>query len=148
MHAKIETRLTEHKNVINRYDLLSLPASHTHDNGHTFNWTKTQILDQAKTKHAREFKEAWYSTDKNTINRRIDILPAFSQLKHSSDKNKYLRQLPAINDSAPVIQDCPTITTHPATTNQTLESTKRTNQTLTSNTTTETKARRLKFMTR
>ena len=45
---KIETRLTEHKNAINRYDLLSYPASHTHDNGHTFNWTETQILDQAK----------------------------------------------------------------------------------------------------
>ena len=59
---KIETRLTEHKNAINRHDLLSLPALHTHNNGHTFNWTKTQLLDQAKTKHAREFKEAWHSS--------------------------------------------------------------------------------------
>ena len=123
---KTETRLTEHKNAINRYHLLSLPASHTHYNGHTFNWTKTQILDQANT---------WYSIDKNNINRHIDIPRAFLQLKHSSDKNEYLRQPPAINDSAPVIQDCPTITTLPATTTQTLHST-----------TTETKVRRLKFL--
>ena len=113
---KIETRITEHKNAINGYDLLSLPASHTHDNGHTFNWTEKQILDQAKTKHEREFKEAWYSIDNNTINRHIDIPPAFLQVKHSSDKSKYLRQPPAINDSAPVVQDCPTMTTHPTTT--------------------------------
>ena len=121
---KIETRLTEHKNAINRYDLLSLPASHTHDNGHTFNWTEIQILDQAKTKHAREFKEAWYSIDNNTINRHTHISQAFLQLKQSSGKNKCLRQPPAINDSAPVTQDCPTMTTHQTTTNQTLQPTK------------------------
>ena len=33
-------------------------------------------MDQAKTKHAREFKEAWHSVDKNTINRHIDIPPS------------------------------------------------------------------------
>ena len=74
--------------------------------------------------HGSLIKEAWYSIDNNTVNRHIDIPPAFLQLKHSSDKNKYLRQLPAINDSTPVIHDCPTMTTHPATTNQTLQSTK------------------------
>ena len=79
---------------------------------------------EAKTKHAREFKEAWYSIDNNTINRHIDIPPAFLQLKHSSDKHKYFRQPRAINESAPVIQDCPTMTTHPTTTNQTLQPTK------------------------
>ena len=63
---KIETRLTEHKNAINRYipdiqtDLLPLPASYTHDNKHKFYRNETRILDQAKTKHARQFKEAWY----------------------------------------------------------------------------------------
>ena len=99
--------------------------SHTHDNGHTFNWTETQIFDQlAKTKHAREFKEAWYSIDNNTMNRHIDIPPAFLQLKHSYNKNKYCRQPLLIIDSAPVMQDCPTMTTHPTTTNQTLQPTK------------------------
>ena len=65
---KIETRITEHKNAIERYDHLSLPAAHTCDNCHTFNWTEIQLLGRAQTKHAREFKEAWYSIDSNTIN--------------------------------------------------------------------------------
>ena len=62
---KIETRITEHKNAIKRHDLRSL---HTYDNCHTFNWKETHLLGRAQTKHAREFKEAWYGTDENTIN--------------------------------------------------------------------------------
>ena len=54
---KIETRLTEHKNTINRYDLLSLPASHMHDKGHTFNWTETQILNQATKNMHKSLKK-------------------------------------------------------------------------------------------
>ena len=41
---KIETRITVHKNAIKRYDLRSLPATHTYDNCHTFNWTHTELL--------------------------------------------------------------------------------------------------------
>ena len=78
---KIETRITEHKNAIKRHDLRSLPATHTYDNCHTFNWNETHLLGRAKTKHAREFKEAWYSTDDNTINRHIDIPTVYLQLK-------------------------------------------------------------------
>ena len=42
-----------------------------------------------QTKHAREFKEAWYSTDSNTINRHIDISTIYLQLKtlHGSSTN-------------------------------------------------------------
>ena len=72
-----------------------LPYTHVHKNWHTFNWTETQLLDQAKTKHAREFKEAWYSVDKNTINRHIDIPPFFLQLKHSSNLNNSHWRAPA-----------------------------------------------------
>ena len=54
---KIETRITEHKNAIKQHDHLSLPAAHIYDNCHTFNWTETQLLGQAQTKHAREYKE-------------------------------------------------------------------------------------------
>ena len=115
---KIETRLTEHKNAINRHDLLSLPALHTHNNGHTFNWTKTQLLDQAKTKHAREFKEAWHSVDKNTKNRHVDIPPVFFQLQNSSNLNNSHRRAPAAKNPAIMT------TTHPATTNQIPQSTK------------------------
>jgi hypothetical protein len=64
---KIETRITEHKNAIKRYDLMSLPAVHTCDNCHTFNWTHTELLGQAQTKHAREFKEAWHSMDNREV---------------------------------------------------------------------------------
>ena len=53
---KIATRITEHKNAVKRHNLRSLPAAHTYDNCHTFNWTKTQLLGRAQTKYARELK--------------------------------------------------------------------------------------------
>ena len=61
---KINTRLTEHKNAIGRHDPRSLPATHADDLGHKFDWTNTTILGQGNTRHAREFKEAWHSIDK------------------------------------------------------------------------------------
>ena len=42
---------------------------------------KTQLLGRAQTKYAREFKEAWHSTDDDTIDRHIDIPTAYLQLK-------------------------------------------------------------------
>ena len=78
---RIATRLNEHKNAIKRHDLRSLPTAHTYDNCHTFNWTKTQLLGRAKTKYTREFKEAWHSTDDDSINRHIDIPTVYLQLK-------------------------------------------------------------------
>ena len=80
---KIQTRLTEHQNAINRHDHNSLPAKHAGDNGHKFDWAQTKCLGQATTKHAREFKEAWHSLDKQTSNRHIDIPLIYLQLKHS-----------------------------------------------------------------
>ena len=80
---KIQTRLTEHQNAINRHDHSSLPAKHTDDNGHKFDWSQTICLGQATTKHAREFKEAWHSLDKQTFNRHIDIPTIYFQLKRS-----------------------------------------------------------------
>ena len=46
-----------------------------------FNWTETELLGRAQTKHAREFKEAWYSIDGNTINRHVEIPTVYLQLK-------------------------------------------------------------------
>ena len=80
---KIQKRLTEHKNAINKHDHNSLPAKHADDNGHKFNWFHTKCLEQANTKHAREFKEAWHSLDKQTFNRHIDIALIYLQLKRS-----------------------------------------------------------------
>ena len=65
------------KTDIKRYDYKSIPAAHTYDNCHTFNWTETELLGRAQTKHAREFKEAWYSIDGNTINRQLKF-PLFT----------------------------------------------------------------------
>ncbi len=61
---KIQRRLTEHQNAINRHDRTSLPAKHADDNGHNFDLSQTSCLGQATTKQAREVKEAWYSMDK------------------------------------------------------------------------------------
>ena len=80
---KIQTRLTEQKNAINRQDHNSLPAKHADDNGHKFDWSQTKCLGQATTKHAREFKEEWHSLDKQTFNRHIDIPLIYLQLKRS-----------------------------------------------------------------
>ena len=80
---KIQTRLTEHRNAINRHDHSSLPAKHADDNGHKFDWSQTRCLGQATTKYAREFKEAWHSMHKLTFNRHIDIPTIYLQLKHS-----------------------------------------------------------------
>ena len=76
-------RFTEHQNAINRHDHSSLPAKHTDDNGHKFDWSQTRCLGQATTRHAREFKEAWHSLDKQTFNRLIDIPTIYLQLKRS-----------------------------------------------------------------
>ena len=80
---KIETRITEHKNAIKRHDHLSLPAAHTYDNCHTFNWAC--------------LKEAWYSIDANTINRRIEIPTIYLQLKGKWQQNflsSHLKETP------------------------------------------------------
>ena len=70
---KIQTRLTEHQNAINRHDHSS----------HKFDWSEKRCLGQATTKHAREFKEAWHSLDKQTYNRHIDMPTIYLQLKRS-----------------------------------------------------------------
>ena len=64
-----------------QHNLKSLPATHTYDNCHTFNWAKTPLLGRAQTKCTREFKEAWDITDDDTINRHIDIPTVYLQLK-------------------------------------------------------------------
>ena len=63
----METRLTEHCNAIKRHNPKSLTASHAEDYEHSFNWSQTEILGQATTCHACEFKEAWHSMDRSTL---------------------------------------------------------------------------------
>ena len=74
------------KNAIKRRDTNSLPAEHTHGNNHTFDWTKTKVVGRAQTQHAREFEEAWYSKDNDTINRHVYIHLIFTT-KEKRQKN-------------------------------------------------------------
>ncbi len=55
----------------------------------TFKDVSVLFFYSLQTKHAREFKEAWYSTDSNTINWHIDISTIYLQLKtlHESSTN-------------------------------------------------------------
>ena len=70
---KVKTRLTEHENAIKRHDPRSIPANHADEQGHSFDISNTKILGHAKSRHAREFLEAWHSIQSSTINRHIDI---------------------------------------------------------------------------
>ena len=69
------------KTLSDDIDPKSLSGTHKDDNGHEFDWSQTKLLGQASTRHAREFKEPWYSIDKSTINRHIDIPTIYPQLK-------------------------------------------------------------------
>ena len=40
---------------------------HADDYEHSFNWSQTEILGQAATRHACKFKEAWHSMDRSTL---------------------------------------------------------------------------------
>ena len=71
------------QSAIKRHDPKSLPASHADDYEHSFNWSQTEILGQAATRHVREFKEAWHSMDRSTFNRHIDIPTIYHQLKQT-----------------------------------------------------------------
>ena len=88
---KLETRLTEHSNAIKRHDTLSLPSNHADEHTHTFNFAHKKILGQATSKHAREFIEAWYSINKSSFNRHIDIPPIYLQIKSECDKDPHRR---------------------------------------------------------
>ena len=51
-------------------------------------------LGQATTKHAREFKEAWHSLDKQTFNRHIDSPLIFLQLTQIFNLINFLNTYP------------------------------------------------------
>ena len=86
---KVKTRLTEHENAIKRHDPRSIPANHADEQGHSFHISNTKISGHAKSRHAREFLEAWHSIQPFTIIRHIDIPETYLQLKRH-----YPRQCP------------------------------------------------------
>ena len=69
------------QSAIKRHDPKSLPASHADDYEHSFNWSQTEILGQAATRHVREFKEAYHSMDRSTF----DIPTIYHRLKQTQN---------------------------------------------------------------
>ena len=70
------------RSCICRYDYKSLPACSTHIRQLPYlQLDRNRTIRRAQTKHAREFKEAWYSIDGNTINRHVEIPTIYLQLK-------------------------------------------------------------------
>ena len=86
------------------------------NNDHRFDWTKTTILDHAKTRQAREFKEAWHSLHNPATNRHIGIPPTYQKLKEHHKFTKAPKLTTAPNDAPMKIQQTKTNqSTHPKT---------------------------------
>ena len=69
---RLAERIHEHQLAVRRQDescLISQPMDRIN---HTFNWETVSILNQAKSKNAREFLKAWHS-DKAAINRHTEV---------------------------------------------------------------------------
>ncbi|BHF66703.1 hypothetical protein SprV_0200972500 [Sparganum proliferum] len=74
------SRIHEHKLAVRRGDALSQVAAHTSQMGHEFNFAATKIVVHARNKAGRELIEAWAS-DENSVDRFIDLAPAYRVLR-------------------------------------------------------------------
>jgi len=90
---KLSTRINEHQAAVRRHDPLSLISVHEDEHGHVFNFETTKVLSTARQRQAREFIEAWYSTD-NAINRHVELDPIFAPRRrrhiHHLSRDPYL----------------------------------------------------------
>ena len=77
---RLQTRMKEHKLLIRNRNMNSLIYVHQNATDHKMDVDHPKILAQAKTKHAREFLESWFSKP-NAINRRIAINPVYWTLR-------------------------------------------------------------------
>lgn len=68
---KVTTGMCEHK-LATRHVPLSLTSVHEDRGGHKFNVDNGEILNNASTRHAREFLDAQYSSN-NSVNRHIQM---------------------------------------------------------------------------
>ncbi|VDK88353.1 unnamed protein product [Dibothriocephalus latus] len=66
----------EHKRVVRKGDPNSQIATHTLEEGHKFDFSKTRIMTRAANKTGRELPEAWVS-DSDSINRPVNIPPYY-----------------------------------------------------------------------
>ncbi|BHF82888.1 hypothetical protein SprV_0802602700 [Sparganum proliferum] len=74
------SRIHEHKLAVRRDDALSQVAAYTYEMGHDFNFAAIKIVAHAGNKTGRELIEAWAS-DENSVNRFIDLAPAYRALR-------------------------------------------------------------------
>nr|VZH98224.1 unnamed protein product [Spirometra erinaceieuropaei] len=74
------SRIHEHKLAARRGDALSQVAAHTYEMGRKFNFAAAKIVAHAGNKTDRELIEAWAS-DENSVNRFIDLAPAYRALR-------------------------------------------------------------------
>ena len=82
---KLSTRLHEHKLATKRHDQLSLISMHQDQHGHAFDWETAEVLGQAKQKKAREFLEAWFSSNRS-INRHVNLEPIYEPLRNKDTR--------------------------------------------------------------
>ncbi|BHF66391.1 hypothetical protein SprV_0200940800 [Sparganum proliferum] len=73
------SRIHEHKLAVWRGDALSQVAAHTYEMCHEFNFAATKIVAHAGNKTGRELIEA-LASDENSVNRLIDLAPAYRAL--------------------------------------------------------------------
>nr|VZI46279.1 unnamed protein product [Spirometra erinaceieuropaei] len=76
----LRSRIHEHKLAVRRGDALSQVTAQTYEMGHEFNFAVTKIVAHAGNKTGRELIEAWAS-DENSVNRFIDLAPAYGDLR-------------------------------------------------------------------
>ncbi|BHF69161.1 hypothetical protein SprV_0301220300 [Sparganum proliferum] len=74
------SRIHEHKLAVRRGDALSQVAAHTYEMGHVFNFAATKTVAHAGNKTGRELIEA-RASDENSVNRFIDLAPAYRALR-------------------------------------------------------------------
>nr|VZI20302.1 unnamed protein product [Spirometra erinaceieuropaei] len=74
------SRIHEHKLAVRRGDALSQVAAHTYEVDHEFDFAATKIVAHAGTKTGQGLIEAWAS-DENSVNRFIDLAPAYRALR-------------------------------------------------------------------
>ena len=85
---KLATRVHEHRLAIRRHEPRSLVAEHYEQFDHSFDLEGTRVLATAPTKYAREFLEAWYSSD-HAINRSVNLDSSYQWLKSTKRPTRH-----------------------------------------------------------
>lgn len=88
---RLKTRVHEQELAIKRQEQHSQVWTHMANHGHVFNLTNAVAICRDATKGGRLLKEAWLS-DENSINRHIELFPAYQTLKGWEGQHHNLQQ--------------------------------------------------------